>query len=250
MEQNIKGRSYSELMDLVNKKFNTTFSFKQIRSAIFNNGLRTGKYGCSHNKKPLYSEMKSSRDYLLIKVANDLTPHQNWVKKHRWLWEQSNGPIPTGHRIIFADQNKRNFDLDNLLCVSEKVFGYLNKFNLFSTNPEHTKAAVKIAELTFKIKDRNKELPPPPPPRGTRWKNRSFSIDTFFSDKLGNKVYVGKTEKGFMIMKDGKNGTKPVKTKFTDIVQYRETAEEALEDLLWYAAKVGYRKPQIPGVAQ
>jgi len=42
-----------------------------------------------------------------------------WVFYHRYLYEQTYGEIPAGHRIIFKDGDKNNVTIDNLLCVSE-----------------------------------------------------------------------------------------------------------------------------------
>lgn len=44
--------------------------------------------------------------------------NDNFVLKHRFLWETANGPIPKGHKVIFADGDKTNITLDNLIMVS------------------------------------------------------------------------------------------------------------------------------------
>ena len=35
------------------------------------------------------------------------------VHKHRWLWEQANGPVPKGHRLKCLDGDKTNCDPSN-----------------------------------------------------------------------------------------------------------------------------------------
>lgn len=37
---------------------------------------------------------------------------------HRVIWEEFHGPIPKGSQIVFFDGNKRNFDLQNLACMT------------------------------------------------------------------------------------------------------------------------------------
>jgi hypothetical protein len=34
------------------------------------------------------------------------------------IWEEFHGPVPPGHQVIFLDGNKRNFDLQNLACMT------------------------------------------------------------------------------------------------------------------------------------
>jgi hypothetical protein len=119
----------------------------------------------------------------------------------------------------------------------------MNRYGLYFPNAEYTKTGIRIAELALGITERKKELPIPPVISG-HYKRRDFSVNTYFLDKLGNKIYVDKTENGlYYIFKDGKRGKRELTTKYSDIVQYRETAEQSLQDLLAYAGKVGYTKP-------
>lgn len=37
---------------------------------------------------------------------------------HREIWKRAHGPIPPGHDIHHADENPRNNDLDNLVCIT------------------------------------------------------------------------------------------------------------------------------------
>lgn len=41
-----------------------------------------------------------------------------WVLYHRHTWIASNGPIPSGHVIVFRDGNTMNADIDNLECIT------------------------------------------------------------------------------------------------------------------------------------
>lgn len=54
--------------------------------------------------------------YVYIKVSDDA----KMVLKHRWVWEQANGPIPKGYNIMFRDGNRLNCSLDNLELVSRQ----------------------------------------------------------------------------------------------------------------------------------
>lgn len=70
-----------------------------------------------HNTKPLYSERISKDGYVEKKVRET---GRQFVLKHRWIWEQQHGPIPSGHIVIFKDGDKKNLSLDNLELISRK----------------------------------------------------------------------------------------------------------------------------------
>ena len=45
---------------------------------------------------------------------------KKWVLYHRYLWEQTYGPIPPGMILVFKDRNPLNCDLDNLELISRR----------------------------------------------------------------------------------------------------------------------------------
>lgn len=53
------------------------------------------------------------RDYY---VATN--PKITTKRLHVYIWEQYNGPVPKGHVIHHLDENKRNNDISNLVCIS------------------------------------------------------------------------------------------------------------------------------------
>lgn len=67
-----------------------------------------------HNSKPIGTERIDSEDYVVIKVAEPNV----WKSKHVFEYEKVHGKVKKGFKVIFADGNKRNFDIDNLLCIS------------------------------------------------------------------------------------------------------------------------------------
>ena len=41
---------------------------------------------------------------------------EHWQSKHSLLWEQHHGrKVPKGHIVMFADGDRRNFDINNLM---------------------------------------------------------------------------------------------------------------------------------------
>ena len=71
------------------------------------------------NKKPIGSERIIKDGYTEIKVAE---PNKWESPKHRVIWEKVNGKISKGYALVFADGNKQNFGLDNLILVSEQSY--------------------------------------------------------------------------------------------------------------------------------
>jgi hypothetical protein len=92
-----------------------------------------------------------------VKVSARRKPDsKNWVPKHRLAWESANGKIPKGHKVIFADGDKSNFSLGNLLLVSGGELGVMNRFGLKSSNGDLTKAGKTVANIRMAIAARRK----------------------------------------------------------------------------------------------
>nr|DAO40598.1 MAG TPA: HNH endonuclease [Caudoviricetes sp.] len=182
------GRYAAEITEMVNNRFNLELRVSQIetckrthkiRSGIdcrFQKGMipaNKGKKGsmspkqyekCKatmfkkgqvpQNHKPVGSERIDRDGYVLIKVAEP----NKWRPKHRVLWEKTNGPIPEKHRLIFADGNRQNITLDNLILVSYAQSFIMNQKDLFKNDKELTKAGVAVAKVLDKVNKRKKEI--------------------------------------------------------------------------------------------
>lgn len=66
------------------------------------------------NAVPVGYERIDKDGYVYIKVEGK----RKLVLKHRYIWEQHNGPIPKGYNIQFKDGNKHNCDINNLYMIS------------------------------------------------------------------------------------------------------------------------------------
>ncbi len=82
-----------------------------------------------HNTQYLGHERVSKNGYVEISVA-ETNPHtgfeRRYVLKHRWLWEQANGPVPEGHALKCLDGNKQNTDPSNWEAIDRGVLARLN----------------------------------------------------------------------------------------------------------------------------
>lgn len=181
-----KGKTAEELRQILFDKFGIQFSASQMKNYRSRKGIVTGldcryKKGCvpvnkgkkmpsevyarcsatmfkkgrkPNNWKPVGSERVESKDgYILVKVAEP----NKWKPKHIVIWEQANGPVPAGYKIMFADQNKRNFNLDNLLLISKGESAQLNKNRMVFKDAELTKTGLNLIRLKMKLYRRKNE---------------------------------------------------------------------------------------------
>ena len=102
------------------------------------------------NRKPLGEVFLRSDGYLWIKLQ-DGHLNDNWKQFHRYVWELENGPVPAGHKIIFLDGDRKNCDIENLMCISDGVMSIANKWFGLGTDPEINKTIIKAAELKSAI---------------------------------------------------------------------------------------------------
>lgn len=182
---NYKGRYNQELADLFNQKFNTNITSRTIESYKANNKLNSGLTGkfrkgqTPHNKgkkmpkevyekvkhtmfakgsvppnhRPVGSERISKDGYIEVKVAEP----NKWRLKQRVVYEEAKGEIPEGCPIIFLDGNKRNFDIDNLRCITRSELLYLNCNGLNNSN-EITETGILMARLDSAKNKKKQEL--------------------------------------------------------------------------------------------
>ena len=170
----VKGKSYKEIAALMKDKFNYDFTDQQIKGAMNRYNLRTETTGCFRkgsipwnkglkgyigaNKtsfkkgtippqyRPVGSERTNKDGYIEIKVAGPRT----WKLKQRYIYEQHYGEVPKDHNVIFADGNRQNFDIDNLIAVSRSEMLILNNHKLIYKDKELTKTGVNIAKILSK----------------------------------------------------------------------------------------------------
>ena len=176
----VKGKTYKELVTLMNEKFDYEFSSQQIESALRRYNLKTGNTGqfkkykepwnkgfkgymganktsfkkgnIPPNYKPVGSERVTRDGYTEVKIKDP----NKWELKHRHIYKKHYGEIPSGYNVIFADKNISNFDIDNLILVSKAEMLMLNREKLIFEDKDFTKVGVNIA----KILDKTSNLKP------------------------------------------------------------------------------------------
>lgn len=123
-----------------------TYKMKNhINKTTFKESHKHPKY------RPIGSERINKDGAVEVKVAE-----RRWLTKHRYLWEQKNGPVPKGHVIMFANGNKEDFSEENLLLVTRAQLMVLNKNKLILNDTELTKTGLVIADLLLAVREAEK----------------------------------------------------------------------------------------------
>jgi hypothetical protein len=82
--------------------------YEMVKVSMFKKGNEP------HNMKYDGHERKDKDGYVYVRIAK-----AKYVLKHRYVWEQQNGPIPKGNIIIFKDRDKSNIKIDNLQMITK-----------------------------------------------------------------------------------------------------------------------------------
>ena len=114
-----------------------------------------------HNTTPIGYERLSRDGYIEVKVK--MRPSKpkcidNFVPKHKLVWEAANGPVPEGCVITFKDGNKQNVALENLACITKKQNAVLNHAHIRCDNPEAFESCLALAEIKSAGSKRKKEV--------------------------------------------------------------------------------------------
>lgn len=194
---NHKGIGPKQMTSLVNEKFGTAYTNNQIKGIYGNRRLNSGVTGYFEKGKAAFNKGKKQSEFMspeaiertkstrfhkghlppntkpvgyerinvngYIEVKIKMRPshpscNDNFVPKHRLVWEQANGPIPEGHIITFKDGNKLNTDLENLMLISQADNAVMNKCGLRTTDPEAAESAVLISKVKRKQYELKRKL--------------------------------------------------------------------------------------------
>ncbi len=180
IREHYRGVGPKEMAETLNRVFGTCYTKGQIKGFYGNNSLNSGLTGqfqpghvpfnkgrkgwsppgteatrfrsgnLPHNTKPIGWERKDDEGYTYVKVR--MRPsrpdcNDNFVAKQRLVWEAAHGPIPDGHVVIFKDNDKDNFALDNLALVTMAENQILNRRGLRSSDPGLTEAGIAVAKV-------------------------------------------------------------------------------------------------------
>lgn len=107
----------------------------KLAKTMFKSGNRP------HNTLQVGAETQGKDGYVMVKIAEPNV----WQYKHHVAYGE---PVPTGHKVIFLDGNKYNFERDNLQLVSNAELMNRNTMNRYP--PE----LVRLLKTLNKLKKR------------------------------------------------------------------------------------------------
>ena len=101
---------------------------------------------------PIGTERVTRDGYVEVKVADrpsgERNAHDNWVPKHRLVWEREHGrPQPKGTKVIFCDGDRRNIDPGNLLLVTDAELAVMNRLGQTWGDRRTAEAVLALARL-------------------------------------------------------------------------------------------------------
>lgn len=190
IKENVKGTLTADLTDLVNETFGTSYKVSQVKNLKnrkrwssgltthfekghkpFNKGLKQTDYMAAEQiektkatrfKKnsvpPNWKEIGSTRiskdGYLEVKVS-DLKGNKNYKPYHRIVYEKHHGvKIKEDEAVVFLDQNKMNFSIDNLKLVKQRELGKFNKEYAKMKHPELNEQILNLIKFELTIADK------------------------------------------------------------------------------------------------
>lgn len=123
-----------------------------------------GKGNLPHNTKFLGHERVSKDGYVEVSVA-ETNPHtgfsRRYVLKHKWLWEQENGPIADGYALKCLSDDRTNCDPSNWEAIPRALLPRLaggNRYNprlaYDAAEPELKPAILAIAKIEHRARQR------------------------------------------------------------------------------------------------
>ena len=165
LSRNVPGKTFNETAPVFNAKFGTELAPGQIRWRCNRLGIKSGvtkgyrlERGYRVGDECIPDKKRDCTVY--VKVAegrgknNGANRNGTWRRKHFVVWETANGPLPQGCHVIFADGDKGNFDINNLLLVSRREYFFMNKNGMFSNDPDVTKTNLLITKHRLLIFDK------------------------------------------------------------------------------------------------
>lgn len=186
----IPGHTYKEIVEAFNEKFSEPITLSRVKAYMHNNKINNGLTGrfkkghipankgkhpptvgrmaetqykkgnLPHNTKPIGYERITRDGYIEVKVRMRPTHApggNNFILKHRLVWEAANGPIPKGFNLRFLDGDKLNCSLDNLVLISRAENLEMTRLGLQNDNPKLTETGVLIAKASVTTRKKRKD---------------------------------------------------------------------------------------------
>lgn len=154
MYKKASNKTIEQLLNIAINKYNYSITKDMLRQYLSKRKIRYKNY--KYNKvRKMGRDIAIGTEYVkpdgmtLIKVAPD-----KWKYKQRVIYEQChNVKLKSDDYIIFLDQDRTNFDINNLRLIKRKESAIMGNQNIFSKNPIATETGIIIAKLMNKVKE-------------------------------------------------------------------------------------------------
>lgn len=150
----------NELLVVAKTKYDYDITKIQLQSYLSKRQIRYKDYhatkarGNMGDKYPIGSERIKPDGMVQVKVAKN-----KWEYKQRMIYSKyHNVKLTSDDFIIFLDQDRSNFDIDNLARVTKRESAITANLQMFSKEPQVTKTGIEVAKLMIKLKDKEKEI--------------------------------------------------------------------------------------------
>lgn len=152
-------KTLDELLKIAHSKYHYKINKNILRQYLYKRHIKYKDYNSNRVRNmgsniPIGTERIKDDGMIQVKVAPD-----RWEYKQRLIYEKyHNIKLTSNDYIIFLDQNRNNFNINNLMRVSRHESSILSNQKMFSHCPEVTKTGVQVAKLIIKTKEKEKSL--------------------------------------------------------------------------------------------
>ena len=156
IEENRMKYYVNEMSELIFEKFNKKITHKALAKYYYRHNLDFKKKNTSYKcllTKPAGTESNPDKNGLVRVKINE----KQWVYKQRLIYENYyNIKLPKDYIVVFLDNDKTNYSIDNLMAVPIKVALRTAGQNMFYNDKELTKTSLLISEARLKTMEAEK----------------------------------------------------------------------------------------------
>ena len=144
-----------DLLKIAKGKYGYKITINQLRQYLYKRHIKYKDYDESKVRNmganfPVGSEYVKPDGMTLVKVSND-----KWEYKQRLIYEKyHNVKLTSDDYIIFLDQDRTNFNINNLKRVTRRESSIVANQGFYSTNKRLTKKGIRLAKKIIKLKEK------------------------------------------------------------------------------------------------
>lgn len=143
-----------ELLKVAINKYSYNITKKQLTSYLSKRKIKYKNYNSNMvrnmSKLPIGTEYTKPDGMVLVKISKN-----KWIYKQRLIYQQYyNTKLTDNDYIIFLDQDRTNFDINNLRKITRRESSIIANQGLFFKKAQLTETGIEVAKLIIKTKDK------------------------------------------------------------------------------------------------